>query len=161
MALQVGRELQSSTDGQRYRLEEVLGEGGQAVVWRAARLSDGRWVAVKVMKYLERAGQKTREIVLVGQIEEAVLGRRLQGSRHFVEVYDIFMEAGSSDTAAGLLVTVMELVEGNDLEEVFASYLAQQKEQRGEAFLPWDLAFSLAVQVAEGLEEAQSLGKAA
>jgi serine/threonine-protein kinase len=44
------RELQPGETVGGYRLEEVLGEGGMGLVFRASRLADGHEVALKVLK---------------------------------------------------------------------------------------------------------------
>jgi serine/threonine protein kinase len=44
------RELEPGETVGNYRLEEVLGEGGMGLVFRASRISDGHEVALKVLK---------------------------------------------------------------------------------------------------------------
>src|SRR4051794_14808215 len=59
-----GRELQPGDTLGPYRLEELLGEGGMGLVFRAVRESDGAGVALKVMRF---------EL-----IEDPVFGRRFE-----------------------------------------------------------------------------------
>src|ERR1700740_2074931 len=59
-----GRELEPGDTLGPYRLEELLGEGGMGLVFRAVREPDGEVVALKVMRF---------EL-----IEDPVFGRRFQ-----------------------------------------------------------------------------------
>jgi serine/threonine protein kinase len=83
-----GRELQTGDTLGPYRLEELLGEGGMGLVFRAVRESDGQEVALKVMRF---------EL-----IEDPVFGRRFeQEARAASEVHDphlvAVLEAGQAD----------------------------------------------------------------
>src|SRR5689334_8466241 len=59
-----GHELSPGDSLGPYRLEELLGEGGMGLVYRAVRESDGEVVALKVMRF---------EL-----IEDPVFGRRFE-----------------------------------------------------------------------------------
>ena len=59
-----GRELQPGETLGPYKLEELLGEGGMGLVFKAVRESDGAVVALKVMRF---------EL-----IEDPVFGRRFE-----------------------------------------------------------------------------------
>src|SRR5690242_14148294 len=70
-----GRELQPGDTLGPYRLEEMLGEGGMGLVFRAVREEDGAQVALKVMRF---------EL-----IEDPVFGKRFeQEARAAAEVRD-------------------------------------------------------------------------
>jgi len=90
-------------------------------------------------------------------MEEALIGKRLQPSRHFAKIHDVFFDPDLHDAKGGLLVTVMELIHGFDLEELFDTYLSTQTTSCGDGFLPWEIAFSILLQALQGLEDAQFL----
>jgi eukaryotic-like serine/threonine-protein kinase len=100
--------------GARYRLEERLGEGGMAVVWRAFDLVLGRWVAVKVLSADLSADAHFRESILA----EAQAAARVSHP-HLAAVYDY----GESLNRDGEPVpyVVMELLSGRTLTERLAS----------------------------------------
>ncbi|MGE3676263.1 MAG: serine/threonine-protein kinase, partial [Polyangiaceae bacterium] len=87
----------------RYRLEELLGEGGMGVVWRAYDLELGRLVALKFMRgaALFDAGSVTRFR------QEAQALARVQVP-HVVQVFEY-----GADLQAPYIV--MELLKGEDL----------------------------------------------
>ena len=100
-----GRELQPGDTLGPYRLEELLGEGGMGLVFRAVRESDGELVALKVMRF---------EL-----IEDPVFGKRFeQEARAASEVRDPHLvpvlEAGQADGRRYLAVT---FVPGGTLED--------------------------------------------
>jgi serine/threonine protein kinase len=100
-----GRELQPGDTLGPYRLEELLGEGGMGLVFRAVRESDGQLVALKVMRF---------EL-----IEDPVFGKRFeQEARAASEVRDPHLvpvlEAGQADGRRYLAVTY---VPGGTLED--------------------------------------------
>jgi serine/threonine-protein kinase len=100
-----GRELQPGDTLGPYRLEELLGEGGMGLVFRAVRESDGQLVALKVMRF---------ELV-----EDPVFGKRFeQEARAASEVRDPHLvpvlEAGQADGRRYLAVT---FVPGGTLED--------------------------------------------
>jgi serine/threonine-protein kinase len=100
--------------GARYRLEERLGEGGMAVVWRAFDLVLGRWVAVKVLSADLATDDHFRESILT----EAQAAARVSHP-HLAAVYDY----GESLNREGQPVpyVVMELLAGRTLTERLAS----------------------------------------
>ena len=100
-----GRELQPGDTLGPYRLEELLGEGGMGLVFRAVRESDGAEVALKVMRF---------EL-----IEDPVFGRRFeQEARAASEVRDDHLvpvlEAGQADGRRFLAVAY---IPGGTLED--------------------------------------------
>jgi len=96
----------------RYRLVEVIGEGGMGAVWRAEQDHPRRSVALKVI----RSGVAARELLRRFELEASVLARLSHpGVAH---VFD----AGVWETPAGSCpFFVMELVEGAPLLEYAAA----------------------------------------
>ena len=90
--------------GGRYRVEEIVGEGGMGVVVAARHVELGHRVAVKFL----RAGVAGREDVVARFRWEARASLQIQ-SEHVVRVTD----AGTSRDGAPYLV--MELLDGIDL----------------------------------------------
>ncbi len=88
----------------RYRLEEVLGEGGQATVYKAVDLQTQRHVAVKVLD----GHMASDETVVARVIREQQAMVSLAGTSA-VEFIDLCAENGT-------LCLVLELLEGTDLE---------------------------------------------
>jgi serine/threonine-protein kinase len=100
-----GHELAPGDTLGPYRLEEVLGEGGMGLVFRAVRESDGEVVALKVMRF---------EL-----IEDPVFGRRFeQEARAASEVTEPHLvpvlEAGQ---AAGRRYLAAKFIDGQTLDE--------------------------------------------
>jgi serine/threonine protein kinase len=96
------RELQPGDTLGDYRLDDVLGEGGMGVVFRATRLSDAREVALKVLKvdladdllFQHRFRQEARA---AGEVPEPHLVPIIEASeadgRHYLAV--AYVEGGS------------------------------------------------------------------
>jgi serine/threonine protein kinase len=100
-----GSELEPGQHLGHYRLEELLGEGGMGLVFRAVRETDGEVVALKVMRF---------EL-----IEDPVFGRRFEqearaasevSERHLVPV----LEAGQAD---GRRYLASKYIDGETLED--------------------------------------------
>jgi serine/threonine-protein kinase len=100
--------------GARYRLEDELGEGGMAVVWRAFDLVLGRSVAVKVLSARLAADDQFRESIRA----EAQAAARVSHP-HLANVYDY----GESLDHDGNPVpyVVMELLTGRTLNDRLAT----------------------------------------
>jgi eukaryotic-like serine/threonine-protein kinase len=101
-----GRELEPGETLGPYRLEELLGEGGMGLVFRAVRESDGEVVALKVMRF---------EL-----ISDPVFGRRFeQEARAASEVTEPHLvpvlEAGQAD---GRRYLASKYIPGETLEEL-------------------------------------------
>jgi len=114
--------------GDRYRLEEELGQGGMAVVFRADDVRHGRKVAVKVLRPELAseigAGRFLREIRLAAGLTHS----------HILPLYD-------SGEADGLLFYVMPYIEGESLRQ----RLQRQRQ------LPLDEAVDVTLAVASAL----------
>jgi serine/threonine protein kinase len=124
----------------KYRIEELLGEGGMGAVYRATHLGTKRTVAVKII----RAGlSQSTEFVARFHREAEAAGRL----RHpnVVDVTDF----GLADTEQGpTAYLVMEYLDGCTLAEVLA------EERR----LPISWVVDILEQVCSAVEEAHQLG---
>jgi serine/threonine-protein kinase len=92
--------------GGRYVVDDVLGEGATGTVYRAHREPDGERVALKI---IHRHLCSDEQIFKRFQREAAIL-KRIEG-QHIAKVYEILEENG-------LLVIVLEYVEGPSLEAI-------------------------------------------
>lgn len=119
----------------RYRLESVIGEGGDSVVWRARHVELGRPVAVKVL----RVGGDERDLARLRA--EGISACRVSHP-NAVQVSDIGV------TLDGVAYLVMELLSGSDLA------LALYREQRFSPARTLDILRP----VAEALAEAHAAG---
>ena len=98
---------------QTYQLHEQLGQGGMGEVWRAEHRLLKRPAAIKIVKpkRLEGSTAEEREAVMIRFEREATTTASLR-SPHTVDLYDF------GRTAAGDFFYVMELLEGDTLEEL-------------------------------------------
>lgn len=105
--------------GDKYRLEEPIGQGGMATVWRAVHTTLDRPVAVK---FLEAVGTGSEELA-ARFLQEAKLAANLR-HRHVVDILD-FGVVGD-----GKPFMVMELLEGKSLADRYTD---------GPAVTDWEL----------------------
>jgi serine/threonine protein kinase len=122
--------------GERYRIEEVIGQGGMGTVYRAQHLTLGKTFAVKVLKTLHTArpdfvARFQREAIAASQIHHPGIvdvfdfGRAVEGSFYCV------MEYLSGETLAERLATkgplpVREAIRvGRDMARALAAAHAQ------------------------------------
>jgi serine/threonine-protein kinase len=91
--------------GGKYRVVDLVGEGGSGRVYRAQSLVDGRRVALKILRV---QGQQIPDAA-ARFVREATAARRLAGP-HVVDVFDI------GQLPDGTMFSAMELLEGNDLD---------------------------------------------
>ena len=96
--------------GKRYRLVEVLGEGGMGTVYKADDLLLGMPVAVKILG--ERISQDESAITTLK--EEARIAMQLS-HRHIVRIHNL-------QKAGGYYFLVMEYVEGRTFREILTCY---------------------------------------
>jgi serine/threonine-protein kinase len=99
--------MQGAILDKKYELEEILGAGGMAVVYRGRHRKLGRTCAIKVMAEAMMGNQEMRERFL----NEARLAASVR-HRNVVDVMDI------GCTRHLLPYIVMELLEGDDLGEI-------------------------------------------
>jgi serine/threonine protein kinase len=127
----MGTDLLGKTLGE-YRLDEIVGSGGLATVYKAYQSDLERWVAVKVLHY------KERRALLRFQREAQAIARLRH--RNIVIVYDY----GEQDLWPYI---VMEYVEGGTLND----YLSGEP-------LDWIKVVDLAIAIAEALAYAHGQG---
>src|SRR3954463_13765699 len=94
------------TLGGRYRLVELLGQGGMATIYRAHDSQLGRDVAVKVLR-----SEYGRDPAFVARFRQEAQSAAALNHPNVVNVFDYGMEAGDP-------FIVMELIDGGDLAEV-------------------------------------------
>ncbi len=134
-------------DGQ-YVLQEYLGGGGQADVWRARKktsLGVQLDVAIKLATP-EHSRLADHELQRLSFLEEAQITEYLRQSEHFIKVRDAFELPDY--TSFGL---ELELIEGMTLETLQEEYASQYGKR-----LPWFLSLSLGYQVLRGLFHAHT-----
>lgn len=122
----------------RYLIEEVLGEGGFAVVYRGLDVTLSRPVAIKVLKFEENGYDETREERFFRELRAIA---NLQNP-HTVTLYDF----GRSEH--GALFMVCEFAEGEDLSEYLKRFGVMSEHQTVE----------LVLQVLDSLDEAHGAG---
>jgi serine/threonine-protein kinase len=95
--------------GGRYRLEGSLGSGGMGTVYSASSVSDGRRLALKIIRR-----EHTEDSTMVARFQRE--GRLISTIRHpnIVEVFEL-------DEADGSWFIAMELLEGMNLGTAMAS----------------------------------------
>jgi eukaryotic-like serine/threonine-protein kinase len=121
---------------ERYRLIELLGEGGMATIYRAHDTQLGRDVAVKVLR-----AEYGRDAAFVARFRQEAQSAAALNHPNVVNVFDFGMEGGDP-------YIVMELVEGGDLAEVL----------RERGALEPVAAARIAQQVADALDAAHGRG---
>src|SRR5258708_5697848 len=90
----------------RYRLGQIIGEGGRGSVWSASHIGLGQHVAVKIISPMfARSAEARRRFDL-----EAKAAARLK-SRHVVQIYD------NGELSDGTPYIVMELLAGESLSQ--------------------------------------------
>lgn len=120
----------------RYRLEAILGRGGQGEVWLAWDAVLARQVALKLLPP-DPAGRDARALFE----REAVLASQLRGP-NAVRVYDV--SVGDD----GFSYMAMEYVDGEDLSTLVATH----------GPMPVERAIHFALQACDALAEAHALG---
>lgn len=90
----------------RYRLEQIIGEGGMGVVWAASAIADGRAVALKMLKV------ETPELTRRACREALVAS--LVGHPNIVEVKEVLRIDGAPP------ILVMDLLSGESLDRLLA-----------------------------------------
>lgn len=125
--------LEGKLLGNRYEIEEKIGNGGMATVYKATDIILKRPVAVKILR-----DEFTTDEEFIRRFEaEAQSAARLTHS-NIVSIYDVGVEGS-------LYFIVMELIQGKTLKEIII-------EERGP--LPWKWSVNVAIQIAQALEMA-------
>jgi serine/threonine-protein kinase len=128
--------MQKKVLNNRYELEQKIGEGGMARVYRSRDLRLNRQVAIKVLHEHYAA-----DVTFLQRFHHEA--QAAAGLRHpcIVNVYDVGQDGDTH-------YIVMEYVEGSDLKSLILR----------NGLLPIDHAVAIAEDVAEGLEAAHRLG---
>lgn len=122
--------------GERYEIQEIIGVGGMAVVYKALDLVDKRIVAIKILKDEYVANEEFRRRFKNESKAIAVLSHP-----NIVKVYDV----NFGDT---MQYIVMEYVEGITLKE----YIQRQR------IVEWKEAVHFTVQILRALQHAHDKG---
>ena len=127
-------ELVGQVLGDRYKIEQKIGSGGFAIVYRAKDTRIGKYVAVKV---LDR--EKVRSVRDIGRFRnEAAIAAAIDDD-HIVKVTDYGEEEGR-------FYFVMELLRGHSLRQMLS--LCER--------FTWQRACALGVQICHALEQAHN-----
>ncbi len=111
----------------KYRVDEVIGEGGFGVVYRGFHLSFEQPIAIKCLKVPTHFTEEARALFLRKFREE---GKHLAALAQHGSVTQVF-DFGLEERPGGLSIPylVLEWLEGRDLEEVL-----RQRREAGERF---------------------------
>ena len=118
--------------GERYRLQEKIGEGGMALVYKGTDTLLGRTVAVKILRE-----NLTGDKELVRSFRREALSAANLSHPNIVNVYDVGQENN-------LYYIVMEYIDGQTLKDLILE----------KGTLPPSQVVSIAIQICEALEEA-------
>ncbi len=129
------------TIGARYRLKAVIGEGGQATVYRADDLEKGGEVAVKVLNL--RTSRDPAILERVTREQQAMMALAGTNAVKFVDAVR---------TQSGSLCLVMELLQGTDLQSEL-----EAREAKGD-LMSVDRVIEVMSPIVETLEKAHSVG---
>ena len=124
--------LEGSVIGNRYKIQEKIGNGGMATVYKALDQILNRYVAVKVLRE-----EFTTDEEFIRRFEaEAQSAARLTHP-NIVSIYDVGVEGN-------LYYIVMELIQGKTLKQIIEE----------DGHLSWKWAVNIAIQIASALEMA-------
>ncbi len=129
------------TIADRYVLQDVIGEGGQAIVCRALDTHSGQHVAVKILN--DRASRSAEVLERVRREQQAMVA--LAGT-HAVGFQDLCR------APSGALCLVMELLSGRDLE-----HRLHELESSG-AFMSIDELVRVMTPIVDTLDKAHAVG---
>jgi serine/threonine-protein kinase len=129
--------LGTTLDG-KYRIDRLLGAGAMGSVYEAQHTGTGRRVAVKLITSVDVA----RDAKLIARFQREAKAAGAIDTQHITQVLDTGVDE------AGAPYLVMELLDGEDLQHVFARV----------APLPPDLALRIAAQACLGLQKAHEAG---
>jgi len=111
----IGRRL-----GEKYEVTGPLGEGGMATVYRGRRVSDGRSVAIKVLRE-----QYAHDTAFVARFEREAQAVTRLSHPHMVQVFD-------SGRDGDVHYIVMEFIEGEDLKTLLRRVRALSEDRARE-----------------------------
>ena len=119
----------------RYTIEEVIGEGGMATVYKATQKVTERKVAIKIM-----SSAFARETVVRERFRREAKSAQKLAHPNIIEIFD------QGDTDDGTAYIVMELLAGSVLSDVIAK-----------GPMPIKRAVALMIQIARGIARAHDL----
>nr|MBA3456394.1 serine/threonine protein kinase [Deltaproteobacteria bacterium] len=123
--------------GERFQVQELLGQGGSGTIYRAEHVTLRRRVAIKVLH-----NELSRDDLAVERFRREATTVADIDNEHIVEIHDF------GRTPDGRLYLAMELLEGETLDGV----LAREKQ------LSVERAADILIQVGEALMEAHAIG---
>src|SRR5215831_6948967 len=118
--------------GERFLVQELLGQGGSGTIYRAEHVTLRRKVAIKVLRDDLAVERFRREATTVAEID----------NEHIVEIHDF------GRTPDGRLYLAMELLEGETLDALLAK----------DKVLSVERVADILIQVGEALMEAHAIG---
>lgn len=123
----------------RYRIEQWVGQGNMAMVFRATHLGTGRACALKLV----HAHLVERPEIQEMFVQEARIGGRIGKNPYIVDVFD-----AGIDSDRGVPFLAMDLLEGTTLDKYIKQY----------GQMPPGLLKTLWIQLADALEQAHAAG---
>jgi serine/threonine protein kinase len=123
--------------GERFQIQEILGQGGSGTIYRAEHVTLRRRVAIKVLHT-----ELSRDDLAVERFRREATTVAEIDNEHIVEIHDF------GRTPDGRLYLAMELLEGETLDHV----LAREKQ------LSVERVADVLIQVGEALMEAHAIG---
>ncbi|MFT3694718.1 MAG: protein kinase [Kofleriaceae bacterium] len=123
--------------GERFQVQELLGQGGSGTIYRAEHVTLRRKVAIKVLH-----NELSRDDLAVERFRREATTVAEIDNEHIVEIHDF------GRTFDGRLYLAMELLEGETLDHVLAR----------EKTLSVERAADILIQVGEALMEAHAIG---
>jgi serine/threonine protein kinase len=123
--------------GERFQVQELIGQGGSGTIYRAEHVTLRRKVAIKVLH-----SELSRDDLAVERFRREATTVAEIDNEHIVEIHDF------GRTSDGRLYLAMELLEGETLDAVLAR----------EKTLSVEKAADILIQVGEALMEAHAIG---
>jgi serine/threonine-protein kinase len=123
--------------GERFQVQELIGQGGSGTIYRAEHVTLRRRVAIKVLH-----NELSRDDLAVERFRREATTVAEIDNEHIVEIHDF------GRTYDGRLYLAMELLEGETLDSVLAR----------EKTLSVEKAADILIQVGEALMEAHAIG---
>jgi serine/threonine-protein kinase len=120
----------------RYQIEEVIGEGGMATVYRATQMLTDRSCAIKVMN-----ASFAKEATVRERFRREAKNAQKLAHPNIIEIFD------QGDTEDGTAYIAMEILQGKSLAEVV-----------GDGAMEIPRALSIMVQITRGIARAHDLG---
>ena len=124
--------LEGKLIGNRYEIQEIIGKGGMATVYKAQDIVLKRYVAVKVLRE-----EFTTDEEFIKRFNTEAQSAASLTHQNIVSIYDV----GNEDN---IYYIVMELIQGKTLKQIIDE----------DGVLPWKWSLNIAIQIASALEVA-------